>query len=62
MIRITYSWKVESGKVDEFVAIWKKTTNTIHEEVQGARGSLMIQHEHDPTEIKTIARWDTLDD
>ena len=45
-----------------FIATWKSTTNTIHEEVKGARGSFMLQHDNDPTIIKTIARWDSLQD
>ena len=62
MIRIIYSWKVEPEKLEFFVETWKRTTNRIHEEVQGARGSFMLQHDKDTREIKTIARWDSLDD
>ena len=62
MIRIIYSWRVASDKVDLFIKTWKKTTNKIHEEVQGARGSLLLQNERDATQIKTIARWDALSD
>ncbi|MEM7375155.1 MAG: antibiotic biosynthesis monooxygenase [Bacteroidota bacterium] len=62
MIRKIYSWKVEPEKLDLFIETWKRTTNTIHEEVEGARGSFMLQNETDPREIKTIARWDSLSD
>ncbi|MDW3646053.1 MAG: antibiotic biosynthesis monooxygenase [Bacteroidia bacterium] len=62
MIRIIYSWKVAPEKRDLFIETWKKTTNHIHEEVKGARGSFMLQGEEDRGEIKTIARWDSLQD
>ena len=62
MIRIIYSWKVSPENVDLFIDTWKRTTNKIHEEVKGARGSFMLQGEKDPGEIKTIARWDSLDE
>ncbi len=62
MIRIVYSWKVPTENVDLFIETWKVTTNKIHEEVKGARGSFMIQNHEDPTEIKTVARWDALED
>lgn len=62
MIRIIYSWKVEPEKLELFIETWKRTTNKIHEEVQGARGSFMLQSDKDTREIKTIARWDSLDD
>ena len=45
-----------------FIESWKKTTNKIHKEVKGARGSFMLKGEEDPREIKTIARWDSLSD
>ncbi len=61
MIRIIYSWKVVPENLEEFIETWKETTNTIHEEVEGARGSFMLQSEVDPCTIKTIARWDSLD-
>lgn len=62
MIRIIYTWKVEPEKLKLFIEAWKKTTNTIHKQVKGARGSFMIQNEDDIPEIKTIARWDSLGD
>ena len=60
MIRIIYSWRVEPEKQPLFIETWRKTTNKIHEEVKGARGSFMLQGEEDPTIIKTVARWDSL--
>ncbi|MEM9545177.1 MAG: antibiotic biosynthesis monooxygenase [Bacteroidota bacterium] len=62
MIRIIYSWKVEPENLELFIDTWKKTTNKIHEEIKGARGSFMLQDENDTKNIKTIARWDSLDD
>ena len=62
MIRIIYSWKVKPENLAIFIETWKRTTNKIHEEVKGARGSFMLQDNKDATAIKTIARWDTLDD
>nr|WP_298996192.1 antibiotic biosynthesis monooxygenase [uncultured Allomuricauda sp.] len=62
MIRIIYTWSVEPEKLNLFIETWKKTTNTIHEQVKGARGSFMIQNDNDTKEIKTVARWDSLED
>jgi len=62
MIRIIYSWKVEPENIEQFIETWKKTTNSIHEEVEGAKGSFMLQNDNDNTEIKTIAKWDSLND
>ena len=62
MIRIIYSWNVEPKNLELFIETWKRTTNKIHEEVKGARGSFMLQNDNETSEIKTIARWDSLDD
>ena len=62
MIRIIYSWKVAPEKQALFIETWKMTTNKIHKAVKGARGSFMLQNENDPSLIKTIARWDALED
>ena len=62
MIRIIYNWKVKAENLDLFIATWKKTTNHIHQEVKGARGSFMLQSEEDQGQIKTIARWDSIED
>lgn len=48
--------------MEPFIETWKKTTQKIHVDVKGARGSFMLQNEEDSTEIKTIARWDSLED
>nr|WP_298790693.1 antibiotic biosynthesis monooxygenase [uncultured Allomuricauda sp.] len=62
MVRILYSWKVAPEKLELFIETWKKTTNKIHKEVKGARGSFMLQNHEDSTVIMTIARWDSLND
>ncbi len=61
MVRIIYNWKVAPENLASFIETWKKTTNKIHAEVEGARGSFMLQNDEDPEAIKTIARWDSLD-
>ena len=62
MIRIIYSWNVTPENLEIFTETWKKTTNRIHVEVKGARGSFMLKDIEDPYVIKTIARWDSLED
>lgn len=62
MIRIIYSWKVAPENLSLFIETWNSTTNKIHKEVKGARGSFMLRGDRDPSEIKTIARWDSFDD
>lgn len=62
MIRIIYSWKVESQHREAFIETWKRTTNSIHKEVEGALGSFMIQDKEDEGAIKTVARWKSLED
>jgi len=62
MIRIIYSWQVETKNLEKFKEVWKLTTNKIHENVVGAKGSFMITEHKNPNKILTIARWDTLKD
>ncbi len=62
MIRIIYSWNVAAENLEAFIETWKRTTNKIHKEVPGARGSFMLQSDGNPTEVKTIARWDSLEE
>ncbi|PRX56885.1 antibiotic biosynthesis monooxygenase [Flagellimonas meridianipacifica] len=61
MIRIVYTWHVEPEKMNLFIETWKKTTNTIHQQIKGAKGSFMIQNNNNIREIKTVARWDSLE-
>ncbi|MEM1001061.1 MAG: antibiotic biosynthesis monooxygenase [Bacteroidota bacterium] len=62
MIRIIYSWEVPLEQLEHFINVWKTTTNKIHKESIGARGSFLLQSGEDPRVIKTIARWDSLED
>ncbi|MEM9078209.1 MAG: antibiotic biosynthesis monooxygenase [Bacteroidota bacterium] len=62
MVRIIYTWEVVPEKQELFIKTWRKTTNTIHKKVKGARGSFMIQNAEKTNEIKTVARWDSLGD
>lgn len=62
MTRIIYSWVVEPENLNRFIEIWKSTTNKIHKEVDGARGSFMLQNNEDPKAIKTVAKWASLND
>ncbi|WP_422083815.1 antibiotic biosynthesis monooxygenase family protein [Ulvibacterium sp.] len=62
MIRIIYSWRVEPENLELFIKTWKRTTDAIHKEVTGARGSFMLQNDKDTRAIKTIAKWDSLND
>ncbi|WP_299529197.1 antibiotic biosynthesis monooxygenase [Ulvibacterium sp.] len=62
MIRIIYSWRVEPDNLEPFIETWKKTTNAIHKKVTGARGSFMLQNDEDTKALKTIAKWDSLND
>ena len=62
MVRILYKWHVETQHLEKFKEVWKVTTNHIHENVKGARGSFMLVNHTQPHEILTIARWDRLED
>ncbi|MEM8937907.1 MAG: antibiotic biosynthesis monooxygenase [Bacteroidota bacterium] len=62
MIRIIYTWQVAPEKMNLFIETWRKTTSAIHETVKGARGSFMIQNTENHKEIKTVARWDSIED
>jgi heme-degrading monooxygenase HmoA len=62
MIRVIYEWQVESGNIPAFRETWKQTTTMIHDSVEGARGSFLLQEEGNPGKILTIARWDSLED
>jgi len=61
MIRVIYEWRVESDNIPAFREAWKNTTTIIHETVDGARGSFLLQEDGNPGKILTIARWDSLE-
>lgn len=61
MIRVEYRWRVNDHNFKAFQNTWRKTTNHIHETVDGALGSFMIQSIDDPSEVITIAKWENLE-
>lgn len=61
MHQIIYRWEVEENNQAAFVAAWEKTTKSIRETTEGARGSICIVSVDRPTEIITMAKWDELD-
>ena len=60
MIQIVYRWEVPLENRAAFLAAWEKTTVSIRESTEGARGSICIVGVDRPTEILTIAKWDEL--
>jgi len=61
MVRVIYRWKVKEKNFEEFRKIWDKTTNSIHENVDGALGSFMLRGSEDNQEVLTIAKWDSIE-
>lgn len=61
MVRIIYHWYVEPEQFEQFKNAWHLATNNIHKNVAGAKGSFMMQKQGSPTEVLTVARWDSLD-
>lgn len=59
MIRVVYRWTVKEGDFRRFQEAWSRTTNKIHETVPGALGSFMLRNPEDPTEVITVAKWDS---
>ncbi|TMP38987.1 antibiotic biosynthesis monooxygenase family protein [Pseudoalteromonas rubra] len=57
MFRVIYRWHVPTENIAEFQATWCATTDAIHESVQGALGSFMLQSADDPNKVLTIAKW-----
>lgn len=62
MIRVIYEWQVKAENISGFCDAWKQATTVIHESVEGARGSFLLQEEGNPGNILTIARWDSMED
>ena len=60
MIQIIYRWEVPLDRQAAFLEAWEKTTVTIRENTEGARGSLCFVSVDRPTEILTVAKWDEL--
>ena len=61
MIRVVYRWKVEGADRAAFRSAWEKATTTIRATTDGARGSVLLESCDDPTELVTIAHWDSVD-
>ncbi len=59
MIRVIYKWRVPLERQAEFEKIWQETTRRIHETTSGARGSFCLASIDDPTEVLTVALWDS---
>lgn len=62
MVRVVYRWKVQAGEEEIFVRAWTRGTRAIRDTVKGARGSLLLRNQNDPSEYIGIARWDTIED
>lgn len=61
MIRVIYRWKIEPRNFAAFETSWSATTNRIHETVPGALGSFLLRGVENPTEVLTVAKWDSLE-
>lgn len=61
MHQIIYRWEVEQHKQAAFLAAWERTTKSIRDTTDGARGSVCIVSVDRPTEIITMAKWDRID-
>jgi len=59
MIRVIYRWSVPHDRLGEFQAVWQDVTRGIHKTTDGARGSFCIQNIDDPSEVLTVALWDS---
>lgn len=61
MIRVVYRWKVKPGHEDVFAKAWARGTKVIRATVKGARGSLLLQSQKNPSAFLAVARWDSLE-
>ena len=61
MIRIVYRWKVGQGNQAAFRTAWDIATTAIRDNTEGARGSILLEGCDDPTDLITIAHWDSLE-
>lgn len=62
MFRVIYEWRVLADKMDEFQHVWRSATESIHESVEGALGSFMLQSSDTPEKVLTIAKWNSRED
>ena len=61
MVRVVYRWQVPPEDFGAFTHTWRTTTNGIHATVPGAQGSFLLRSVDDPSEVLTIAKWDSFD-
>jgi heme-degrading monooxygenase HmoA len=61
MIYVIYKWSVSLADKPEFLSRWSAVTQSIHKSVDGALGSFCIGEIGTPTEILTIAKWESHD-
>ncbi|MFC3096168.1 antibiotic biosynthesis monooxygenase [Alteromonas sediminis] len=57
MFHVIYEWWVAKENIDNFIDVWRKATNRIHNTVDGAKGSFMIRSCNDSNKVVTIAKW-----
>lgn len=57
MLRVIYRWAVEDGSRQDFVAEWRRLTERIRTEFDGAYGSTLVEPVDEPGTVVGIARW-----
>lgn len=62
MIRAIYRWQVKTGYEDVFVKAWVQGTKAIRDMVKGARGSLLLQSQKNPSAFLAVSWWDSFED
>jgi heme-degrading monooxygenase HmoA len=60
VVRVIYRWRVPAENEEAFRSAWSRATQGIRESVAGARGSLLLRCASEPSELLTIARWDSV--
>lgn len=61
MVFIIYEWSVAREREQQFLKVWSETTQAIHRSVDGALGSFCLGAVNEPETIKTIAKWESLE-
>lgn len=62
MIRAIYQWQVKPGHEDVFAQAWTQGTKVIRATVKGARGSLLLQSQKNPSAFLAVSWWDSFAD